>query len=113
MADPLETPPPVASGERPESPRASSTKPPGVMRIAAQARQAVAFFTELPIDAVASCKPAPPGWIAHVDVVESRARLGDNDLIATYEVRLTQAGEVEGLTRLRRYRRDTPPEEIA
>jgi hypothetical protein len=90
---------------------AAPARPPGLMEIAAAARQAVAFFTELPVDAVAACRPEGEGWIVVVDVVESRARLGDNDLIAAFEVTLDAVGVAQGLRRLRRYHRDDAREE--
>ncbi|MGF1469971.1 MAG: gas vesicle protein GvpO [Sandaracinaceae bacterium] len=89
---------------------AEGSTAPGFVQVAAAARQAVAFFTELPVDAVASCNPGPDGWTAVVDVVEARARMGDNDLLAIYEVRLAAQARVEGLTRLGRYRRDDAAE---
>ncbi len=79
---------------------------PGLMEIAAAARTAVAFFTELPVDQVASCRRQGDGWVAVVDVVESRARLGDNDMLASYEVTLGPDGAVEALARTGRYLRD-------
>ena len=41
-----------------------------------------------------------------VDVIESAARLGDNDLVAAFEVRIDQHGEVLSCSRTRRYRRE-------
>lgn len=69
------------------------------------ARRTVAMFTELAVDAVPECAPDGAGWRVVVDVVEAPARLGDNDLIASYEVRVTEEGEVGGFQRTARYNR--------
>ena len=79
---------------------------PKLMEIVAAARSTVAFFTELPVDAVSSCLRRGEEWVIRVDVIEARARLGDNDLIASYEVALAPCGTVLGLSRVARYRRD-------
>lgn len=78
-------------------------------RAMTEARRAVAVFTELPVDAVAACTPEGAGWRVEVDVVESRARMGDNDLLATFEVGIAPSGEVTGFRRLGRYLRDDAP----
>jgi hypothetical protein len=44
-----------------------------------------------------------------VEVIESHARMGDNDLLAAYDVRVGEAGEVRGFRRLRRYFREDGP----
>ena len=41
-----------------------------------------------------------------VDLVESVARMGENDLLAAYEVTIGVDGELKHFTRLRRYRRE-------
>jgi hypothetical protein len=62
------------------------------------------------IDGVAACELGDDGfWRVEVEVVESRARMGDNDLLAAYDVRLGEAGEVRGFRRLRRYFREVGP----
>jgi hypothetical protein len=98
----------------PESADAAAETPSGagvgIMEIVATARATVAFFTELPVDAVASCLRRGSEWVVRVDVVEARARLGDNDLIASYEIVLDAAGAVLGLERTGRYHRDDASE---
>ncbi len=71
----------------------------------AAARRAVAEFTGLEIDSISSCGRLGDGWRIVVDAVEAPARLGDNDLIATYEVELDAAGEVAAFSRTGRYNR--------
>ena len=71
------------------------------------AREAVAAMTGLPIDTVAQCRKNTEGfWQISVDVIESPARMGDNDLLATYEVLIGRDGELETFERLRRYHRE-------
>lgn len=70
------------------------------------ARRSVALFTEQKIDNVATCERAEGGWRVVVDVVEAAARMGDNDLIASYEVVIGADGEVSRYARVARYHRD-------
>ncbi len=70
------------------------------------ARRSVALFTELKVDSVATCERGEEGWRVVVDVVEAAARMGDNDLLASYEVIIADAGEVRRYGRVGRYRRD-------
>ena len=70
------------------------------------ARRSVALFTELPVDSVVTCESTETGWRVLVDVIEAAARLGDNDLLATYEMSLAPSGEVTAFNRLRRYHRE-------
>lgn len=70
------------------------------------ARRSVALFTELTVDSVAECARDGEGWRVVVDVIESPARMGDNDMLATYEVLMTAEGEVSRFTRLGRYCRN-------
>ncbi len=68
-----------------------------------------AFFamTNLTVDAVSSCeKETDGGWNVMLDAIESAARMGDNDLLVTYEVRLSDVGELLKFTRIRRYHRE-------
>lgn len=76
-----------------------------VMEAMRRGRQAVDQVTGLQVDAVAACSPEGDGWRVIVDVIEAPARLGDNDLLATYEVLLDGAGEVQRFQRTGRYNR--------
>ncbi|WP_299881893.1 gas vesicle protein GvpO [uncultured Sulfitobacter sp.] len=74
-----------------------------------RARTAIGTMTGLDIDAVVHCaKSSAEGasWAVTLDVVESRARMGDNDLLSAYEVQLDAAGELLHFERLRRYHRE-------
>ncbi len=71
------------------------------------ARRAVAGLTDLPIDAVAHTERTAEGdWQIVIDVVESPARMGDNDLLAAFDVRLGGTGELLFCSRTHRYRRE-------
>ena len=71
------------------------------------ARRSVALFTELKIDQVATIEQAEAGgWRVVVDVVEAAARMGDNELVASYEVIISGEGEVSRYARIARYHSD-------
>ena len=72
-----------------------------------QAKTAFAAMTPLKIDGVSRCERAPDGqWHIFIDAVESRARMGDNDLLVSYEVELNDTGDVTKFARVRRYHRE-------
>lgn len=80
---------------------------PGLKAAIASARLAVAGITEQKIDGVARCQKDEQGvWIVVVDVIDSPARMGENDLLAAYEVHVDEEGEVQYCARTRRYRRE-------
>ena len=71
------------------------------------AKSAFASMTTLNVDAVSSCmRDAEGGWIVSLDGIESAARMGDNDLLVTYEVQLSDIGELQKFSRIRRYHRE-------
>ncbi len=73
----------------------------------AVARAVTAELTGLPIDGIAKTATDPAGgWRITVDIIESAARMGENDLLAAYEVRLGADGGLVGFDRARRYRRE-------
>ena len=72
-----------------------------------QAKTAVATMTVLQFDQIARCeRQTDGGWTVVIDVVESVARMGDNDLLASYEVRIDAEGEPVNVARTRRYHRE-------
>lgn len=89
----------------PADPGAAAPVPIGFRRAMELARDTAALFTELKVDAIVSCERTAEGWRAVVDVVEAPARLGDNDLLASYEVILEPGGECERFARIDRYHR--------
>ena len=72
-----------------------------------QARAAVGTMTTLQFDSVSRCeRQGDGGWIVSLDLIESMARMGDNDLLATYDVQLDAEGEPLNVVRTRRYHRE-------
>lgn len=86
-------------------PPAPATAPLTMIAAIKLARDTVADLSGLPVDAVSACHQANGIWTALVDVVESPARLGDNDMLATFEVTIDAGGEVTGFQRTARYNR--------
>lgn len=80
----------------------------GLIEIVAAARRAVAVMTDLPVDQIVSCEADGDTWQVILDVVEAPARIGDNDLLATYELALGPRGELQRIARLGRYHREDP-----
>jgi hypothetical protein len=86
---------------------AEASAPVALYNAIAAARRCAEQFTGLPFDGIAaSGRHADGGWRVVIDVVESAARMGDNDLLAVYEVLLTDHGELTGFARLGRYHRE-------
>lgn len=91
------------------APDHATTPPPRttMMDAIAQAKVAIAAMTLLPIDSISQCtKGATDTWTITVDVIESPARMGDNDLIASYAVEIGYDGELIAFSRTRRYHRE-------
>lgn len=87
--------------------REAGIAPLGLAGAIARARDELSLLTQLPMDAVASTRrQAEGGWTVVMDLIESAARMGDNDLIATYEVEIAEAGDVIRIERIDRYRRE-------
>ena len=79
----------------------------GMMEAIAAAKTAVTEMTGLEIDAVASCSRGDDlHWNVAIDVIESLARMGDNDLLVTYEVQISAGSELLNFARIRRYHRE-------
>ncbi|MEL6644567.1 MAG: gas vesicle protein GvpO [Pseudomonadota bacterium] len=80
---------------------------PGMAEAVALARRTVSGVTDLPFDSVSHCSRDADGtWTVVVDVIESPARLGDNDLVAAFEVAIDTRGDILSCSRTRRYRRE-------
>lgn len=81
--------------------------PMSMMGAIKEAKGAILEMTGLPVDTVAQCRKEDGGaWKISVDVIESPARMGDNDLLATYEVVIGPDTELMSFERLRRYHRE-------
>jgi hypothetical protein len=97
---------------KPESKESFATPqpvPPKLTMMAAirVARDALTTMTALDFDSVGRCeRRSDGGWIVHLDVIESIARMGDNDLLATYAVDIDAGGDPLQVNRTRRYHRE-------
>lgn len=56
-------------------------------------------------ESVSRCERRDTGWAVHVEVLDQKGRLADNDVLATYELHFDINGELQGYDRLRRYTR--------
>ena len=74
--------------------------------IVALARDNLGLFTDMPVDQVVSCTRIGDDWRVEIDVIEATARLGDNDLLATFGLTLSSFGDVLAIERVRRYGRE-------
>lgn len=68
-------------------------------------RDLIVDLTEQPFDAIARCEARDGGWRLEIEVIESRARMGDDDLLTAYALDLSADGELLGYRRLGRRRR--------
>lgn len=56
-------------------------------------------------EVVSRCERLDSGWQVHVEVVDSKGRLADNDIMATYRLEFDTLGELMKHERIRRYSR--------
>ncbi|PJI91437.1 gas vesicle protein GvpO [Yoonia maricola] len=71
------------------------------------AKAAIGSMTGQQVDAIVQCTRADDGdWTVAIDVIESFARMGDNDLLTTYAVQINAHADLVNFNRLRRYHRE-------
>jgi hypothetical protein len=75
------------------------------LQIALAARDVVKSITAKEPEVVSRCERQDPNWKVMVEVIETKARIDDNDLLASYEVEIDPFGELVGYERVRRYKR--------
>lgn len=75
------------------------------LQIALAARDVVKSITAKEPEVVSRCERQDPNWKVMVEVIETKARIDDNDLLASYEVEIDPQGELVGYERVRRYKR--------
>lgn len=56
-------------------------------------------------EVVSRCERLHDGWQVHVEVVDSKGRLADNDIMATYQLEFDAGGDLVKHERIRRYTR--------
>ncbi|MFG2312278.1 gas vesicle protein [Streptomyces sp. NPDC048566] len=82
----------------------------GAVHAARAARESLADLIGHPAEGVSAVAREEDGWVVVVDVLEM-ARIPDTtSLLASYEVRLDQDGELLEYRRVRRYRRGSADE---
>ena len=80
----------------------------GLAEAVGHARTALSSLTSAQLDAVSLAEEIDDHcWRVELEVVESAARIGDNDLLCAYEIRIAPNGSVLGFRRLRRYHRES------
>ena len=86
---------------------AALEKPLTMPDVIGKARLAIGAITTAPIDADRSCVKGEDGdWTATVEVIESPARMGENDLLSAYELAIDGTGELRAFKRVGRYHRE-------
>jgi len=70
-----------------------------------KARELIMAVLNKQADTVSGCEKKEGAWQVTLEVVETKAQIADNDLIASYQVDIDAKGEVTGYTRLTRYQR--------
>ena len=73
------------------------------LEIVAKAREALSAITGKNPEVVSRCEKQGDTWVAHVEVMEMKARLTDNDQLASYMVSLDDKGDVVSFERVRQY----------
>lgn len=76
-----------------------------ILKITKLAKEIIVELTSQPFDAIAICEPLEDGWRVVVDVIESKARMGDDDMLSTYELNMNAEGGIRGYKRISRHRR--------
>lgn len=72
-----------------------------------RARDELGVLTGLEVDAISRAeRSSENGWTIVIDLIEGIARMGDNDLLSTYQLELDDSGAVTGMSRLHRYHRE-------
>ncbi len=80
---------------------------PTITEIMARARAEIVAATDLPVLSVTrTARSTEGGWTVELELLETAARMGDNDLLAAYEVHFDPFGELSGINRVGRYHRE-------
>jgi hypothetical protein len=87
---------------RPESRREAEI--PAMAAAAAGVRQ-ISQLTGREAQGIVSLEPAPDGWLVGVEVVEDHRIPSSSDMMAVYEAKLDEQGDLMAYTRKRRYSR--------
>jgi len=81
-----------------------------IKEVMAKARAEIAEVTDLPVlSVIRTSRGTEGGWTVALELLETAARMGDNDLLTAYEIQFDPLGEVAGISRLARYHREDAP----
>ena len=69
------------------------------------ARKAIEALLGKPPETTTRCEKAQDGWEVQVEVMETKGRLADNDILASFVLRLDADGDLDSYQRVRRYTR--------
>ena len=69
------------------------------------ARETLHTILGAPVETISACKKNDAGWAIEMEIVETKARISDNDLIAAYVVELDHEGDLTAYRRVNRYQR--------
>jgi hypothetical protein len=73
--------------------------------IVVKARTAIEAICGHKAENVTQCQQTGEGYTAHVEVIEMKGRLADNDQLASYMLSFDAAGEIIAFERVRQYTR--------
>jgi hypothetical protein len=73
--------------------------------IVVKAREALQLITGHKPENVIRCEQQGEGWHVHVELMELKGRLADNDMMANYLIALDAKGDVTSFERLSQYPR--------
>lgn len=74
-------------------------------KITKAARALIEELSGQEVDAISKLERQAEGWLLEVDVVESRARIGDDDLLTTYQLALGDDASLVRFQRIGRHNR--------
>lgn len=84
-----------------------------MLTAAKKAREVVQEISGQDPQNVAACEKRATEWFVVVELIESKARISDNDVIGVYEIALDDTGEVIRFNRTSRYRRADATRDVA
>jgi hypothetical protein len=98
----------ASSGARKSAPRAEASRKTSAREVAAKAASELLELTGKDAEGVTGLERTDDGWTVQVEVVEVHRIPNTTDVLALYEVRTDERGELESYRRLRRYARGVP-----
>jgi hypothetical protein len=73
------------------------------LEIVAAARAAIEAVTGVKAEVMSRCERRGEAWAVTAEVVETKARIADNDMMASYLLLIDDTGELTSYERTRRY----------